>query len=174
MKMEKERTLVLIKPDAVKRNIIGEVIKRIEDTDLKIVAMKMTKASEELAAQHYPDSMIKALGEKGIENGYEAADPIEQGKKIIQWLREYITSGPVVAMVLQGENAVKKMRQISGYTDPCKAEPGTIRGDLSNDSIVVANKEGRTVHNIVHASESIEEAEREIALWFKPEEIYDR
>ncbi len=172
--MENERTLALIKPEAVKRNIIGEVIKRMEAAELKIVAIKMVKANLDLATKHYPDSMIESLGEKGIKNGYKADDPIEQGKKIIQWLREYITSGPVVAMVLQGENAVKKLRQISGYTDPCKAEPGTIRGDLSNDSIVAANEEGRTVHNIVHASETIEEAEKEIALWFRPEEIYDR
>ncbi len=161
-----ERTLVVIKPDGVKRNLIGEIIKRYEDKGLKVVALKMLQVDEELVKKHYPDSMIPVLGEKSAKAGTKVDNIEEQGRKVLSWLRNFITSGPVVAMILEGENAVKKVREITGYTDPSEAEKGTVRGDLGIDSIKKANEEQRPVYNLVHASGSLEEAEREIKIWF--------
>ncbi|ADC64789.1 Nucleoside-diphosphate kinase [Ferroglobus placidus DSM 10642] len=140
-----ERTFVMVKPDGVKRGLIGEVIKRIEQKGLKIVAMKMMEVSKELAEKHYAE---------------------HKEKPFFQSLISYITSGPVVAMVVEGKEAVKVMRNLVGKTNPIEASPGTIRGDFAMDI-------GR---NIVHASDSLESAEREISLFFNEEEIlsYER
>ncbi|RLJ04731.1 MAG: nucleoside-diphosphate kinase [Candidatus Aenigmatarchaeota archaeon] len=167
-----ERTLVIIKPDGMERNIIGDVIKRFESADLRIVGLKMIKADLSLMKKHYPDSMIPILGEKSVKAGAKVKDVNKQGKKVLGWLRKFMMSSPVVAMVLQGENAVKKVRQIVGSTDPSEADVGTIRADYSNDSIAVANAENRTVRNIVHASGNPEEAKKEISIWFKDNEIF--
>ncbi|MCD6216210.1 MAG: nucleoside-diphosphate kinase [Candidatus Aenigmarchaeota archaeon] len=167
-----ERTLVIIKPDGMERNIIGDVIKRFESADLRIVGLKMIKADLSLMKKHYPDSMIPILGEKSVKAGAKVKDVNKQGKRVLGWLRKFMMSSPVVAMVLQGENAVKKVRQIVGSTDPSEADVGTIRADYSNDSIAVANAENRTVRNIVHASGSLDEAKKEISIWFKDNEIF--
>lgn len=137
-----ERTFVMIKPDGVQRGFIGEVISRLERKGLKIVAMKMIEISKELAMQHYAE---------------------HREKPFFDGLISYITSGPVVAMVVEGKNAVKVVRNLVGSTNPVEANPGTIRGDYGMDV-------GR---NIVHASDSLNSAEREINLFFKPEEILE-
>ena len=135
-----ERTLVLVKPDAVQRGLIGTVLARLEQRGLKIVAMKMLQLDEALARQHYAPL---------------ADMPFFPG------LIKFITSGPLVAAVVEGPRAIELVRQTMGATDPAKAAPGTIRGDFGLDI-------GR---NVIHGSDSPENAEREIALFFRPDEI---
>ncbi len=137
-----ERTFVMIKPDGVHRSLIGEVISRLERKGLKIVAMKMLWIDRELAERHYAE---------------------HRGKPFFSSLVDYITSGPVVAMVVEGRNAIKVVRNLVGATNPVEASPGTIRGDLGMDL-------GR---NVVHASDSLQSAEREISLFFAENEIVD-
>jgi nucleoside-diphosphate kinase len=138
--MQKERTFVMIKPDAVQRGFIGEIINRFEKKGLKIVAMKFVSVSKELAEKHYG---------------------IHKGKPFFKPTVEYITSSPVVAIVLEGINAINMVRTMMGKTNPQDAAMGTIRGDLGQFI-------GR---NIVHGSDGPDTAEFEINLWFKPEEI---
>ncbi len=181
-----ERTFFMIKPDGVKRRLVGEIIKRIENAGLRIVAMKMVKVSKKFAGRHYPktESQIVGMGKKtiqaSIQNGrfeevkkiFGTENPRKIGLILRKWMIDFLISGPVVAMVVEGKNAIKKVREITGYTDPSKAKKGTIRGDLGRDSIVKANKERRAVRNLVHASGSKAEAEREIKLWFRKKEIF--
>ena len=137
-----QRTLVLVKPDGVQRGLIGEVISRLENRGLKIVGLKLLHLSQELAHTHY---------------GAHVDKPFFQG------LVGFITSAPLAAMVVEGKDAVDTVRKTMGETDPAKAAPGTIRGDLAQDI-------GR---NIVHGSDSPEAAATEIALFFDPSEIVD-
>jgi nucleoside-diphosphate kinase len=171
--MTTEKTLVLVKPDGVERNLTGEIIARFEKAGLVISALKMMKVSRELISKHYPaeDEYLISLGKKSEKAGDVVPDYKKQGLMIVEGLRLYLTSGPVVAMVVKGENAIQRVRSIAGYTDPSAAEKGTIRGDFGQDSILKANKEKRSVKNLVHASGNREEAEKEIALWFQNSEI---
>jgi nucleoside-diphosphate kinase len=168
-----ERTLAIIKPDAVSRNLVGEVVKRYEKEGFRIVAMKMLRADEKILKRHYPDSMASAVGQKSANAGEAEAkaDPTAFGFKVLKWLRDFMSSGPVVPMVLEGENVIQRAREVTGFTDPSQAKPGTIRGDFGQDSILKANQEKRPVKNLIHMSGSKEEAAAEIAIWFKPEEI---
>ncbi len=180
---KEERTLVLVKPDAVARGLIGEVLSRFEARGLKVLALKMTHPSREHAAGHYSGSeeWLRGIGEKSLisyaEHGFDpvqevgTADPIEIGKIIEQLNVDYLSQGPVVAMVLQGMHAVTTVRKITGHTFPVLADPGTIRGDLSIDAATAANRDRRTVRNVVHASGNVEEAEAEIKHWFKSDEL---
>jgi nucleoside-diphosphate kinase len=163
-----EQTLVLIKPDGVKRNLVGEIIRRYEEQGLKVVKLKMLVAEKDLVVKHYPEDeeYMISIGKKSAAAGDAVANFLEQGRMIVQALRSYITSGPIVAMVLEGEGAVAKVRKITGYTDPSTADKGTIRGDLGEDTIQSANKEKRPVRNLIHASGTVDEAQKEIELWF--------
>lgn len=163
-----QQTLVLIKPDGVKRNLIGEVISCFEKAGLKVIKLKMLIASQELAEKHYPadEDYLRSVGEKSQAAGDKVLDVLEQGRKIINSMRTFLISGQVVAAVLEGEDGIALARKVTGYTDPQSAEKGTIRGDLGQDSILEANKESRPVYNLVHASGNPEEAEKEINLWF--------
>ena len=161
-----EKTLVVLKPDAVERKLVGSVVKYYEESGLSIEDAKMCKVSEELVRRHYPDSMAESLGKKSAKAGEKIDNYVEQGMKVLNWNRTYMTRGSVFAMILVGENAIKQVRAITGYTDPSVAESGTIRGDLGIDSILQANNEQRAAENLVHASGSVEEAEHEIDLWF--------
>lgn len=163
---ETERTLVVIKPDGVERGMVEEIIKRYEKAGLKIVKRKKLTVDKEFVKKHYPDSMAKVLGSKAQAAGAKIDNLEEHGKKVLGWLRGYISSGPVVALIIEGKNAIKRVREVTGYTDPATAEKGTIRGDLGNDSILKATEEGRVVYNLIHASGNKEEAEAEIKLWF--------
>ena len=168
-----ERTFVMIKPDGVQRQLVGEIIKRYEQSGLRIVAMKMTKLDEATAKEHYPDSLAESIIRKAKEKmGKLDKTPEKYGEMVLTGLRRYITSSPVICMVLEGDDAIKKVREITGYTDPSRAKPGTIRGDFSEDSYEKANAEGRSVRNLVHASDSPETAKAEIERFFKPEEIF--
>lgn len=165
-----ERAFVIIKPDGVKRNLIGEIIKRFESEGLKVVAIKMMQATEELISKHYPDSMALGLGKKAEKSGAIVPDYEKRGREVLSWLRVYLTEGPVVPMILEGKDARKKVRQIAGYTDPAKADKGTIRGDLGIDYIKKADVEKRAARNLLHVSDP-EVTEKEIKLWLKPDEI---
>jgi nucleoside-diphosphate kinase len=140
--MARERTLFLVKPDAVQRGLAGEIIKRLESRGLKIVALKLMRVTPEIAERHYAE---------------------HRGKPFFQGLVDFITSSPIVAAVLEGTNAVEAVRATNGLTNPLKAAPGTIRADFGLE----------TGRNLVHASDSPESAEREIAIFFKPEEILE-
>lgn len=180
-----ERSLVLVKPDGVQRGLIGEVIKRIEDRGLKIVALKMMKPSIEHVDEHYPkdEAWIERLGHKGFtvfeEYGispkeYMGTDSkLEAGKMVRKWLIDYLLDAPIVAMIVTGVHAIDMVRKIAGNTLPSKADIGTVRGDFSVDSPASANLEGRAIKNIMHASETPEEAEHEIAHWFSEEDIHE-
>ncbi len=173
----------MVKPDAVKRGLVGEVISRIERTGLKIVALKMVQARREQVERFYPSSKEwfesvgnktkKAYGEAGLDvkRTFGTTDLEKIGRIIKGWVVDFITSGPVVPMVIEGNGAIKKVRDLVGYTDPYNASPGTIRGDLTMDSIALGNIMNRAAINIVHASGSESEAKNEISVWFKPEEI---
>lgn len=163
-----QRTLVLIKPDGVQRNLIGEIIKRFEDAGLTVVELKMLEVSRELISAHYPEDeeYMIAIGKKSEAAGDKVESYLEQGRMVVNSMRDFMISGPIVAMVLEGEEAVPKVRKVTGYTDPASADKGTIRGDLGEDSIQAANKEKRPVKNLIHASGTPEEAEKEIKLWF--------
>jgi len=181
----KEQTLVVLKHDTVARGLIGEVIGRFEKVGLKMVAARMVLVTKELANQHYPLSrteFIEGMGKKTLEN-YEALgkdakkelgtdDPHEIGKVIQGWLVDFISSGPVFAMVLEGPHAVELVRKMVGHTLPLKADMGTIRGDFSFDSSFLANTGNRPIKNLIHASGTVEEAGYEVPLWFNIDDIY--
>ena len=181
-----EQTIVLVKPDGVKRGLVGEIIKRFEQSGLKIVAMKMVTASEELLLKHYQSEKpetLKRWGEKTLKTytsyGKDAqkelgtTDPLELGKMVNKWLFDYIKSGPIIAILLEGKHAVENAMGIAGTTMPVQSPAGTIRGDFSTDSAAYANDEKRGVMNLVHVSTSIEEANFEKTLWFTKEEIHN-
>ncbi|MEK9181733.1 MAG: nucleoside-diphosphate kinase [Patescibacteria group bacterium] len=174
---KEERTYVMIKPDGVRKGLTGEIIRRFEQRDLKVVALEMFQPTREQIDNHYPkdEKWIKRLGEKTSTTyekyGYDlnelgTTDLFEIGKMVRGWVINYMISAPLVKMVLQGTHAVDVVRKIAGDTMPYKADMGTIRGDFSIDSPALANKEKRAVMNIAHCSETPEEAEHEIKHWF--------
>ena len=174
-----EKTLVLLKPDAVQRALIGEVISRIERTGLKIIAMKMVYASKEQAGAHYADdeAWLLSVGEKTIasarKKGMEISrSALEQGQWVRQMLINYISMSPSVALVIEGHSAVSKVRMLCGGTNPQDCAPGTIRGDYSIDSFLLGDKLERPTQNLIHASGAVDEAEREIKIWFNEEELH--
>lgn len=168
----------MIKPDGVNRGFIGEIISTFEKSGFNIIALKMVKPTKELVAKHYPDKTdwfhsvggktLKGYAEIGLNVKKELGtdDQVEIGKMIKNWLIDYITSGNVVAMVLEGNLAVSNVRRLCGNTLPIFADPGSIRGRYSLDSPDFANAEKRPVYNLVHASGEKSEAEYEISLWF--------
>ena len=183
--LKEEKTLVLIKPDGVKRGLTGEIIRRIEQRGLKIIALKMLKANKQELCSHYSDSdeNLKAMGEKtlatyqkyGLDPVKEIGtnDPVKIGKMVHGWIVDFMTSGPIVKMIVQGLHAVEMVRKLVGNTMPSQAEMGTVRGDYSVDSAVLANAQKRGIRNLVHASGNIAEAEAEIKLWFEEKNIHE-
>ncbi|MBI1974478.1 MAG: nucleoside-diphosphate kinase [Candidatus Zambryskibacteria bacterium] len=177
--LKEEQTFVLIKPDGVQKGLIGEIIKRFEQRDLKIVALEMFRPTREQINNHYPKSKIwiTRLGENSLSTynkyGINAKsilgteDSFKIGKMVRQWIIEYMTGAPLVKITIQGLHAVDMVRKITGPTLPFQADMGTIRGDFSNDSPALANKEKRAVMNLLHASETAEEARHEIKHWFE-------
>ena len=185
MNFKQERTYVMVKPDGVKKGLIGEIIRRFEQRDLKIVALEMFQPTRAEMDAHYPkdEAWRKRLGEKtlGTYSKY-GIDPVEAlgtkdelkiGNMVRGWLVDYMISAPLVRAVVQGIHAVDMVRKIAGPTMPYQAEIGTIRGDYSADSPALANTERRAVMNLVHASETPEEAAHEIKHWFGKSKIYD-
>lgn len=182
--IKEEKTVVIIKPDGVRKGLIGEVIHRFEQRDLKIVALEMFEPTKELIDGHYPNDREwkERLGYKTLSTyeKYEldsvaslgTKDPLELGEMVRGWLVDYMTSAPLVRMIVQGIHAVDMVRKIAGPTLPYLADMGTIRGDFSSDSPAVANAEKRAVANILHASETAAEAEHEIKYWFGDKPIF--
>jgi nucleoside-diphosphate kinase len=153
--MEKERTLVLIKPDGIVRNLIGKIITRFEDAGLKMIGMKMIWIDEDFAGKHYRGDIEE-----------------RHGKRVRDGLIKYIKEGPVVAMVLEGADGIKVTRKIVGGTYPNESLPGTIRGDFAHISMDYANTNEINVRNLIHASADKGDAEIEIPLWFEERELH--
>ena len=176
---KQEQTLVIVKPDGVQRSLVGEVIRRYEQCGLKLVGLKMLIPTRKLALDHYsidPDWAIKS-GTKTFES-YKAKglplpgkDPVEFAEGIRRKLMDFMSSGPVVAMIWQGMGAVAVVRKITGSTEPLTSAPGTIRGDYTIDSYTAADADARAVRNIIHSSGSVEEAAKEIPIWFDKKEV---
>lgn len=174
-----ERTLVLIKPDAFNRGLVGEIISRFERVGLSLEEMKIVNATTEIVGRHYPDNKdwVRSVGKKTVDvykkyhlniaGDLGANDTLEVGNLVRKWLIRQMTSGPIIAIILSGNHAIEVVRKIVGNTVPLFAELGTIRGDFSIDSPDLSIKEKRALQNLVHASSTIEEAKREISLWFK-------
>jgi nucleoside-diphosphate kinase len=146
-----ERTFVALKPDTVRRGITGEIMTTFEEAGFKVIGMKMVWADEDLLQEHYSEHVDKDFYER---------------------LEEYMKSGPVIAMVLEGVTAVKNVRKIVGETDPREASPATIRGRFAHMSFAHADESGSLHKNIIHASAELDEAEKEIDLWFDDEEVH--
>lgn len=182
---KEERTVMIVKPDGVKRGLVGECIKRIEQRGLKVISLKMIVASEDLARGHYPgtDEWMAGMGNKtlGTYDKYGkdptvelgTREPLEIGKQIYKWNTDFLVSGPMVAMIISGIHAIDMVRKIVGPTLPAVADMGTIRGDFSVDSPVLANEGKRAIHNLVHASGDAAEVAHEIEHWFVPGDIHD-
>jgi len=175
---KKERTFVLIKPDGVQRGLVGEIINRLERVGLKIVACKMLVATAEQARQHYnkDDKWLTKVGNDTIfhlkERGEKPTkEAIDYGRDILDGLIKFITCGPVIALVLEGNQAVGIVKKLVGGTEPLLADIGTIRGDLTLDSYHLANADFRAVRNLIHCSDTPAEAKREIKIWFNEEEL---
>ncbi len=150
-----ERTLVLIKPEGVQRAIVGKIISRFEDAGLKIIGMKQVWIDKEFAKKHYTEDIAERRGEK-----------------VREMLLDYIIEGPVVAIVLEGINAIENVRKIVGGTEPKSAPPGTIRGDFAHVSFAYADKNSLPVKNLIHASGNEKDARHEVSLWFDEKELH--
>jgi nucleoside-diphosphate kinase len=173
-----EKTLVVLKPDAVARRLCGKIIDVFEEAQLSIIAAKMLTPSASLVDRHYPKdkAYLTSLGHKSavsyaadgkdVKKKYGTSDEFEIGKNIRAGLIKYISSGPVLALCLQGSGAIKAVRKLVGFTLPYDAAPGTIRGRFSIDSADSADSENRPIHNLVHASGNPKEARAELKLWF--------
>lgn len=178
-----QRTLVLIKPDAIKRGITGELIHRFERAGLKMVAVKLVQADASLASKHYPSTKewelrvggntLRDCKEYGIDvkANIGTEDPQEIGKMVRLWNEDFLKSGPVLAIIFEGVHSVERVRALVGPTVPILAPAGTIRGDFSLDSAIGANRRKRAIYNLVHASGTEEEARDEIKLWFGDDPI---
>ncbi|BCX15143.1 MAG: nucleoside-diphosphate kinase [Candidatus Parcubacteria bacterium] len=180
-----ETTLVLIKPDGVIRKLVGEIISRFERANLDIVGLGIVQPTYQLIDRHYPkdkkwienlgNNLIKTAEELklkiDLQKDYGVKDIYSLGLQIRKWLIDFMTSGPIVKIALRGPQAVSVVRKLVGKTVPFMAEPGTIRGDFSIDSPILANLEKRPIKNLVHASGNIDEAKKELRLWFKNKEL---
>lgn len=178
---KEERTLVIIKPDGVQRSLIGEITQRFERIGLKLAALDFRVPESETVESHYlvdPDWREKT-GKKTIESYKEKGetppsdDPEEVGQRILDGLKKYMSSGPVVVMVWQGAHAVQLVRKLVGGTEPLSSDIGTIRGDYVLDSYKMSDTDGRAVRNLIHASGSVEEANLEIDLWVDEDDIVE-
>lgn len=174
----KERTFVILKPDAVQRGLVGEIMKRFERVGLKMTHLSFKVLDQARVNTHYgkQDEWYLRKGQGVIENRTSHGLPIEKdaleyGKDIIRVVEQYMISGPVVVMVLQGNQSVAVVKKLVGSTEPTTSDVGTIRGDYTLDSYNVSALDDRGIRNLIHCSDSPEEAEREIALWLKEDEV---
>jgi nucleoside-diphosphate kinase len=172
-----ERTLIIFKPDAVQRSVVGELITRFERVGLKIVGMKMMLPTEELVQKHYSDDLVPIVGEKTQQDwdkyGIEYDQSKEEiGRMVVDETRKFMRSGPVIAVVLEGGHSVEVVRKLVGGTGPKDSAPGTIRGDYAHISLGRSSLARKGAANLIHASGSVDEAKMEINLWFKPEELF--
>jgi len=162
-----QETLVILKPDALERNLVGAIIDRFEKVGLTIVDIHYyRRVNDAILKKHYPDTMAEGLGKKAQLATSGIKDPKAHGMKVLERLRKYFTRNPIIAIRFGGEDAIKTVRKVTGYTDPATSEKGTIRGDFGADSIAKSTVEGRACENLIHASGNSEEAKSELALWF--------
>lgn len=175
---KKERTFVIVKPDGVQRGLVGEIVRRFENTGLKLVYTKLLMIDEKKLWEHYgkDDAWFEKKGAGIIADRTAAGmniekEPLEYGKDIIRALVKFMTSGPSVMMVLEGNQAVGVVKKLVGGTEPATSDVGTIRGDLTLDSYAIAAIDDRAVRNLIHCSDAPSEAEREIALWIPAEDL---
>lgn len=176
---KKERSLVIIKPDGVQRSLIGEIIKRYEQAGLKLVGIKMAVPTADMIEKHYTvdPNWRTVTGQKTIESYKKkgktppSEDPLKITEIILNNLKKYMTSGPVIAMVWEGGHACGIIRKITGGTEPLTSDVGTIRGDYTIDSYEMSDKDGRAARNLIHASGNPEESGKEIELWFNKNEL---
>jgi len=179
--IKRERTLVIIKPDGIQRCLVGEILKRYEQTGLKLIAAKMVIPTEEFAIKHYHevggDEWLENVGakaraayeKKGMVSPYETNK--DNGWAVLKANAKYLSAGPVFCMVWEGNQACAVVRKITGGTEPTTSDVGTIRGDFTIDSYQLADTDHRSVRNLIHASGNSNEAEQEIKIWFKDEEL---
>jgi nucleoside-diphosphate kinase len=182
MEHQKEKTLVIIKPDGIQRTLIGEIIKRYESAGFKLVAMKFVVPTAEQAKNHYMvggEEWLDTVGtkaaaayeKKGLKSPY--ATPRENGMAILETNAKYLSSGPVVAMIWQGAHVVEVIRKLTGGTEPRSSDVGSIRGDYVHDSYMMADADSRSIRNLIHASGLPEEAQKEIPIWFADNEVFN-
>jgi len=150
-----ERTLVLVKPDGVQRGLVGKIISRFEDAGLKIVGMKMMWADEAFAKKHYTEDLAKRRGEH-----------------VRKYMTDFLVLGPIVAIAIEGVDAIENVRKMVGSTEPKAAQPGTIRGDFTHVSYAHCDEKKQGVRNVIHASADKKDAEYEVPLWFSPKELH--
>lgn len=183
--MQKQKALIIIKPDGVQRGLLGKITTRFEQVGLKIIGLKFETATKEKVIAHYPttDAWFEKVGQRTLSNyakkGLDAKKifktdvAIEIGKIVKSWLITYFQESPVLIMALEGYDCIEIVRKISGNTIPVLANPGTVRGDFSHDTIDLANEQSRPLRNIIHASDAVEDGEKEVNLWFTKEELFD-
>lgn len=175
-----EQTLVLIKPDGVQRGLVGTILSRFENIGLKMTALKMILPQHEDVNQHYAltEEWMRGVYDKAkkkyadLNQDFPYPDHKAYGQSIKDGLVEFLKSGPIVAIVLEGEQAVPLVRKLVGATEPMSSAPGTIRGDLALDSYALSNAQNRPLRNLIHASGTVEEAKNEIAIWFTDKELH--
>jgi len=175
---KKERTFVILKPDAIQRSLVGDVIARIEKTGLKLVASKLILATPDQCWTHYnkDEEWFLKKGAKIIENRQNLGlsvekEALEYGKDIIDALVKFMTCGPIMPMIWEGNQAVGIVKKLVGGTEPLTSDVGTLRGDYTIDSYELAGLDDRAVRNLIHCSDLPEEAQREIKIWFNESEI---
>jgi nucleoside-diphosphate kinase len=175
---KKERTLVILKPDAVQRGLMGDIITRFEKVGLKMVALKMTMAVDQQCWDHYnkDEAWFLKKGANIMKNREDLGMPVEKealeyGKDIIRALVKFMTAGPIVPMIFEGNQAIGIVKKIVGGTEPLTSEVGTIRGDYTLDSYELSSYDDRAVRNLIHCSDLPEEAEREMKIWFTENEV---
>ena len=178
MNTHTQKTLIIIKPDGVQRTLVGEIIQRFERVGLKIIGMKMVCAEGNTVERHYSvdPNWKKTIGEKMTENMRKKGEstdktPEELGTRVLKKLKNFMTAGPVVAIVLEGAYAIPLTRKLVGTTEPLTSDVGTIRGDYVLDSYALSDGDDRAIRNVIHASGNTEEAEKEIPIWFSPKEL---
>ncbi len=173
MNLTEEKCLLLLKPDCIENFHIGEIITRIERVGLQIIDMRMVRVTEENISKHYPDdpSWLKSVGLKKIQKFKTKGILITEnsltiGKKVRDSLIQYFKEKKVIAIIVQGPNAITSMRNMAGNTEPLSSEKGTIRGDYSTDSFEVADLQQRPIRNMIHVSDSPASSQREMDVWF--------
>jgi len=175
-----ERTLIAVKPEAIQRHLVGEIIAKFEMRGMKMIAAKMTAPDAAQVERHYPvtEDWLISSGTKTYEN-YKSKGidpgmtPVELAKQTHRKLLEHLTDRPILVMVFEGPHAVALGRKTAGATNPLTADIGSIRGDYGTDSYEISDQADRAIFSLVHASGSVEEAESEIKAWFTPSEIVD-
>jgi nucleoside-diphosphate kinase len=178
-----QRTLVIIKADTIRRKLVGRVIQHFEEAGFDVIAMKMVKPALSLAKKHYTVSKQWKIGvgTKAISRFNDVSDAVENlgtvdalkiGNAIWKWSVDQLSQGPVIVIVLEGDQAIERIKKLAGDTEPANTIPGTIRGKFANDSIIHSQLEKRALFNVIHRSSNVKEAKREIAVWFSSKEIY--